>query len=49
MIRALKRKNENLYQLSEDLSKAPNPSACQVTFEKNLALKDLAPDSTRSV
>lgn len=43
LIRALKGKSEKLYELSEDLSKVPNASARQETFEKNLALKDLAP------
>ena len=43
VIRALKGKSERLYELSEDLSKVPNASVSQVTFEKNLALKDLAP------
>ena len=47
VIRTLKGKNENLYELSEDLSKVPNASAGQVTFEKNLALKDLAPGQYR--
>lgn len=43
LIRALKGKSEKLYGLSEDLSKVPNAGARQETFEKNLALKDLAP------
>lgn len=43
LIRALKGKSEKLYELSEDLLKVPNASARQETFEKNLALKDLAP------
>ena len=39
----LLRGNEKLYELSEDLSKVPKASASQVTLEKNLPLKDLAP------
>jgi hypothetical protein len=35
--------NERLYELSEDLSKVPKASASQLTFERNLPLKDLAP------
>ena len=43
VIRTLKDNNEKLYELSGDLSRLPDASASQVTFEKNLALKDLAP------
>jgi hypothetical protein len=43
LIRAPKGKSEKLYEFSEDLSKVPNAAARQETFEKNLALKELAP------
>jgi len=37
--------NEKIFELSEDVSKVPGASTNQVTIEKLLPLKDLAPGS----